>query len=149
MPPSLLIGVGMPDVGDDAAGRLVARRLAGREQSFDIAETPGTATDLVALFEGRARVLIVDACHSGAAPGTIHRIDATSGALPPYLASVSSHGIGVCEGIRLAEALDLLPRRCDLWGIEGADFSFGAPLTPAVLDAIDLCVQEIPALLRA
>jgi hydrogenase maturation protease len=147
MPRPLLIGVGMPHAGDDAAGRLVAQRLAGREQPFDIAEAWGIAADLVMLFEGRERVLIVDACRSGAPPGTIHRIDATSGTLPGYLSSVSSHGIGVAEGIRLAEALARLPRHCEVWAIEGANFSLGAPITPAVRAAIDVCVREIPDLL--
>jgi len=149
MPRPLLIGVGMPFAGDDEAGRLVAERLAAHDQPFDIAETQGIAADLVLLFEDRARVLIVDACQSGAPPGTIHRIDATGGALPPYLGSVSSHGIGAGEAIRLAEALGLLPRRCDLWAIEGTDFTLGAPLSRTVAEAVEICVREIPDLLRA
>ncbi|RYH10805.1 hydrogenase maturation protease [Tropicimonas sp. IMCC6043] len=145
----LVIGVGMPMAGDDAAGRLVAQRLAGNDRGFDIAECQGMAADLVLLFEGRARVLVVDACRSGAAPGTLLRFDAITGTLPASPRAVSSHGSGVEEAIRLGRALGVLPERCDLWAIEGADFSLGAAMTPAVSAAVERCVAEIPACLAA
>ena len=142
----MLIGVGNDFAGDDAAGRLVARALEGA-QRFDVAECHGAAADLVTLMEGRDPVLIVDACRSGAAVGTVHRLDAQAGALPGWLRSVSSHGIGVAEGIELARILGSLPARVEIWAIEGADFATGAGVTPAVSAAVTRLCAEIPSLL--
>ncbi len=112
-----------------------------------MAETHGAAADLVTLMEGRARVLIVDACRSGAAAGTIHRLDATAGALPGWLRSVSSHGIGVAEGVALARVLGGLPARVEVWAVEGLAFATGDPLSPAVTQAIEALAAEIPGVL--
>ena len=139
----LVIGVGNLHAGDDAAGRLVARNLARLGGAFDVVESFGTAADLVTDFEHRARVLIVDACRSGDSAGTVHRFDVHRETLPDYLNAVSSHGIGVAEGIALARALGMLPEKCEVIAIEGADFRTGARLSAAVATAIDTCVDEI------
>lgn len=140
----LLIGVGNDFAGDDAAGRLVARALEGAA-AFDVAETHGAAADIVTLMEGRARVVIVDACRSGAAPGTLHRLDAVAGDLPGWLRSVSSHGIGVAEAVALARILGSLPEVVDVWAIEGTAFCTGDALTDAVQAQIDAVVATLPA----
>lgn len=139
---TLLIGVGNDFAGDDAAGRLVARALRD-VPGLDVAECHGAAADLVTLMEERKRVLIVDACLSGAAPGTVHRLDGTGAELPPWLRSVSSHGIGLAEGIALARVLGCLPERVEIWAIEGADFSTGAEMTSAVREAVVAVADEI------
>lgn len=142
----LLIGVGNDFAGDDAAGRLVARALEGAA-GFDVSECHGAAADIVTLMEGRAQVLIVDACTSGAVPGTVHRLDAVAGALPGWLRSVSSHGIGVAEAVALARVLDTLPAKVEVWAIEGAAFCTGDAVTPEVQAAIDAVVADLPAAL--
>lgn len=140
----LLIGVGNDFAGDDAAGRLVARALDGAD-GFDVAETHGAAADIVTLMEGRSRVLIVDACRSGAASGTLHRLDAVAGDLPGWLRSVSSHGIGVAEAVSLARILGSLPETVEVWAIEGSAFCTGDPVTDAVQAQVDSVVAALPA----
>jgi hydrogenase maturation protease len=140
----LIIGVGNDFAGDDAAGRLVARALEG-VAGIDLAETHGAAADIVTLMQGRGRVLIVDACRSGAAPGAVHRLDAAAGDLPPWLRSVSSHGIGVAEAVALARVLDSLPPVVEIWAIEGAAFCTGDALSPAVAQSISAVAAEIAA----
>jgi hydrogenase maturation protease len=139
----LVIGMGNDFAGDDAAGRLVVRGLRGAS-GFDRAECHGAAADLVTLMEGRQRVLIVDACRSGATPGTLHRLDAGTGDLPPWLRSISSHGIGLAEGVALARTLGVLPPRVEVWAIEGEDFATGAGVSPAVADCIAAVCAAIP-----
>ena len=142
MPP-LVIGVGNDFAGDDAAGRLVARGLAGA-RGVDVTECHGAAADLVTLMEGRERVVIVDACRSGAAAGTLHRLDANTGDLPGWLRSVSSHGIGVAEGVALARLLGSLPARVEIWAIEGATYAVGDPVSPDVAAAVAKVVADLP-----
>jgi hydrogenase maturation protease len=143
----LLIGVGNDFARDDAAGRLVARGLAGAV-GFDVVESHGAAADLVTAFEGRGRVVLVDACRSGAAPGTLHRFDACHDALPGFLRSVSSHAIGLAEAVALARALEMLPASCTIIAIEGADFSQGTGVTPAVGAVVRHLIETLPSELR-
>ncbi|GKY87310.1 hydrogenase maturation protease [Sinisalibacter aestuarii] len=142
----LVIGVGNDFAGDDAAGRLVARALAGAA-GFDVAETHGAAADIVTLMEGRDRVLIVDACASGAAAGRLHRLDAGADDLPSWLRSVSSHGIGVAEAVALARVLGILPPRVEIWAIEGVAFCTGDAVSPQVQATIREVAGAIPAYL--
>jgi len=140
----LLIGVGNDFAGDDGAGRLVARGLAGCG-GLDVVECHGAAADLVTYMEGRGEVIIVDACVSGAAAGQVQRIDGLGGGLPPWLRSVSSHGIGVAEAVQLAGILGSLPDRLEIIAIEGTAFAVGDAMTPAVAAAVDALVAELRA----
>lgn len=142
----LVIGVGNADAGDDAAGRIVARNLlCGDHGAFDIEETSGEATSLMALFANRARVIIVDACVSGDRPGTLRRFDARRSTLPRQLAGHSTHGFGVSAAIDLAGTLGMLPASVVVHTIEGAAFRPGEAPGAAVLRA---CAQ-LADLLRA
>jgi hydrogenase maturation protease len=129
----LVIGIGHPDRGDDAVGRVVARGLRGRvPDRVEVLETDGEASRLLELLAEAAVAWIIDAAVSGAPPGTIRRLDPTATALPRTLFAVSSHGLGLAEAIELARALGSLPRRLVVYAIEAEGFAPGAPLTPAV-----------------
>jgi hypothetical protein len=77
-----VVGVGSPDRGDDGAGPAVARRVE-RAVGGTAGVTIVAGTDPLHLLDavaGVAEVHVVDACRSGAPPGTVHRLDATAGA---------------------------------------------------------------------
>jgi hydrogenase maturation protease len=152
----LVIGVGNPDAGDDAAGRLVARRLAQRNGCAAGAPTPvlreceGEATALMEAWTGFDDVAVVDACQDAGAPGRIHVVGpGDSGRLallrPGGHASArrSSHGLGVAEAVALAGAIGTLPARLVIYAIEGRHFAAGNALSPEVDHAVD----EVVALL--
>ncbi|MCI2397803.1 hydrogenase maturation protease [Aliiroseovarius subalbicans] len=139
----LVIGVGNIYAGDDAAGRHVAQGLRDAGFPGEVVESAGVAADLVPLFETRDHVILVDACRSGASPGTIHRFDALDAPLPPFLSPLSSHGYGVGEAVELARALDMLPARCEVFAIEGACFDMGTQMAPAVAEAVEHCIAEL------
>lgn len=133
---ALVLGIGNPDRGDDGAGRAVAAALrAAAPAGVEVAEADGEATALIARMEGRERVILVDACVTGAAPGAIRRFDVSQAPLPAFNHGLSSHGLGLHHAIELARALGGLPRRCVVYAIEGASFETGAPLSPAVATA--------------
>ena len=136
LPAVLVLGIGNPGRGDDGAGRAVARALlSAAPAGVDIAEADGEATALMERIEGRQRVVIVDACVTGAAAGAIRRFDAGEAPLPASAFEVSSHGLGLHHAIEMARALGSLPRQCLVYAIEGASFEIGAPLSPAVAAA--------------
>lgn len=138
---SLVVGVGNPERGDDAAGRIVAQMLRGRDvPRVSVAETEGEGTALLGLWRGYHRVFLVDAVASGASPGTIHRHDVSQGPVPVVpcsatLRAASSHSFGVIEAVELARALGKLPRALVIYGIEGREFSAGSAPCDEVLRA--------------
>ena len=147
----LAIGIGNSERGDDSAGLEVARRLRARlcepgstAPGIDVSEQAGETLALLDAWETATAVVLVDAVRSGAAPGTLHRIDASAGALPACLfSSASTHAIGLGEAIELARALDRLPKRTIFWGVEGHDFSAGAGRTQEVEAAIAPLVEAV------
>jgi hydrogenase maturation protease len=137
----IVIGIGNPDRGDDAAGRAVARWLHGKlPPAVEIVEHDGEASTLLARLEGAATAYLIDACASGASAGTIRRFDAGSAPLPQGAFNggfnISTHGLGLAEAVELARAFGQLPDRCIVYAIEAASFEPGAPLSPPVAAAV-------------
>jgi hydrogenase maturation protease len=75
--------------------------------------------------------------------GRIHRFDLRQCSLPTGFAYRSTHGFGVAEAVELARSLGRLPRRLILYLAEGAQFEIGAPLSPAVAEAVDKAAARI------
>jgi hydrogenase maturation protease len=166
-PACVLIGIGNPHRGDDAAGRAVARLLRsslkvgpgapeiGPASLLRIVEHDGEATALVLEMQDAAQAFLIDACVSGAPPGTIHRFDVSSAAMPALAQGVSTHGFGAAAAVEISRALGLLPCRSIVYAIEGASFETGAPLSAPVSVAVAevarrLCVElaELPSAYR-
>ncbi len=136
MTQTVVIGVGNALRGDDAAGVEVASRLGG----LACDEEPSR---LIEAWEGADAAVLVDTVVSDAAPGTIHRFDASDEPIPARALRSSTHAIGLAETIELARALGRLPKSVVVYGIEGASFEAGAPLSPAVEDAVSRLVATI------
>jgi hydrogenase maturation protease len=134
--------VGNPWRGDDAVGLEVARRLRGLVAA-DVLEREGEPTSLIDAWEGAEAVWLVDAVRSGAAPGTVHRLDAAEGELPAELFRGSTHHLGLPEAVELARALGRLPDRLVVFGVEAAGFEAGAELSREVAGAVDRVVEQV------
>jgi hydrogenase maturation protease len=144
----IVLGVGNPDRGDDAAGRAVVRILRDTlPKDIEVAEHGGEATALLAWLQDAGAAFLIDASSSGAPPGTIRRFDAAAAPLPQSIFGLSTHGFGVGEAVELARALGQLPPRCIVYGIEGASFAAGAalsrPVEMAVADVAERLGGEI------
>lgn len=144
MSPVVVIGLGNRDRGDDAAGREVARRLRRLGlRGLDIVELNGEGLDVLARLETAGAAILVDACMSGAPPGTLRRFDVANAPLPAGAFGLSAHGFGLCEAIELARILGKLPPRCIVYAIEGAHFNVGAAISKDVLAAIDRVAEAV------
>jgi hydrogenase maturation protease len=140
-----IIGIGHPDRGDDAIGRIVAARLAPRAgDGVDVIGLDGEATALLERLGETEHAIVVDAVLSGAPPGTIRRFDVVRQALPTGT-GLSSHGFGLAEAVELARALGRLPARCTVFAVEAASFDHGAPLSCEVAAAADEVVGHVLA----
>ena len=145
----LVIGVGNEYRSDDAVGLVVARRL--RQLSLGnvtVIEESGEGTDLMESWKGADTVIIVDAASSGAKPGTIHRIDARAQRIPTGLLRYSTHAFSVGEAVELARAMNRLPPRMVVFGIEGERFDEGTVLSRAVQGSVDIVVDLVLRQLR-
>lgn len=143
---TVLVGVGNPARGDDAAGRSVARRMRGTVPAeVEIREHDGETASLLALLEVADRAFLVDASRSGAAAGTVRRFDASAGPLPAASLGLSTHGLGVAEALELARVLGRLPPQCVVYAIEADSTAVGTEPSGAVRAA----VEEVSGRLRA
>ena len=144
MTSTVVIGIGNPLRGDDAAGVVVAERLRPRvPEGVEVVSCDEEPSRLMEAWEGADRVLLVDTVSSGAAPGTLHRFDASDQAVPARTFRSSTHAIGIADTIELARALGRLPRQVRVYGIEAGGFETGDALTPAVEAAVGVLVQDV------
>jgi hydrogenase maturation protease len=141
---AVVIGIGSPDGGDDAAGLEVARRLGDLEGAV-VVESTGDPLELIDAWDGAGLAVVVDAVRSGSTAGTIHGLN-------PFLGHLSrpgsSHALSLPEAFGVASALGRLPEWLALLGIEGRRFEVGAPVTPEVADAVLRCAEVVRGLVR-
>jgi hydrogenase maturation protease len=143
-PEVVVIGVGNIYRSDDGVGIVIARRLKERKPAgVTIIEESGEGTALLSRWENARVVILVDAVHSGAPPGAIRRIDAHTGPVPTQFFHCSSHAFGVAEAVEMARALNQLPPRLILYGIEGGNFTAGVELSAAVEQAAAAVVEQV------
>jgi hydrogenase maturation protease len=143
-PRTLVIGLGHPLRGDDGVGAAVAAELCRRSiAGLEAVVFDGDGAALVDRWDGAERVIVVDATRSGAAPGTVERLDATSFLLPRTRPGGSSHGFGLAEAVELARALRRLPPGLVVYGVSGESFGMGEGLSPAVAAAVPEVVERI------
>jgi hydrogenase maturation protease len=136
----LIIGCGNLQRGDDAAGILVAGRL--RKLGIYTETCVGEATDFMDLWTGVEDVIVVDAVITGASVGSIRECNGRTAPIS-FNARSSTHGFGLAEAIELARALDRLPARLRIYGIEGQRFEHGAEISPGLHSGIEQVVRKI------
>ena len=140
----VVVGVGNPYRGDDGAGPAVAERVrARRPAGVEVVTCEQEASRVIDAIEGCDAAVLVDASASGAAPGTIHRFDASDEAVPARSLRSSTHAFGVGEAVELARALGKLPGVVVVYGVEGQEFAAGEGLSPAVAAAIDPAAEAV------
>jgi hydrogenase maturation protease len=145
-PTIAIIGVGNLYRRDDAVGLHVARLLR-RElpRSVRITEIGIDPMSLIEAWEGANIAIVIDAVSSGAGPGTVFRFNVCGQPIPSHLFHYSTHDLNVADAIELARALEKLPSRLVVYGIEGADFGDGTGMSSEVSEAargVACSVQE-------
>ena len=139
----LIVGIGNPYRGDDGVGRFIAQRLkALLLDGVKVLEDSGEATSLISAWEGADEVILIDAVVSGSKPGAIYHFDASVKPLPKDLfKNVSTHSFSVAEAIELTRAMNRLPPKVIVYGIEGKCFDDGAALS----EDVEIAAEEVIA----
>jgi hydrogenase maturation protease len=143
-PQLLIIGIGNSFRGDDAAGVFTARLLkdTGLDSTI-VMEHSGEGASLMEAWKGTDTVILIDAVSSGGVPGTIHRLEPISNPLPAHMFQSSTHAFSLPQAIEMGRALDELPLRLIVFGIEGTNFKPGAELSPEVRNALPEVAKQI------
>jgi len=142
----LIIGCGNLQRGDDAAGVMVAQQLPALGITAEI--STGETADLIDAWSRATDVIVIDAVITGAPVGTVHVWDGLQ-SLRSSKPSGSTHGMGVGEAIELARALNHLPPRLRIYGIEAQRFEIGSGISPEVQRAIAEVVKRIAGTVNA
>jgi hydrogenase maturation protease len=144
--PTLIIGLGNEYRRDDAVGLVVARRVReAAPESVRVLEESGEGAGLMESWQDADAVILIDAVHSGAKPGTLHRLDAHAQPIAKKFFRFSTHAFGVAEAVELARALGRLPPRLIVYGVEGKRFEAGVGLSPEVEAAVQAVVERVLA----
>lgn len=143
---TLVIGCGNRLRGDDGVGLELAACL-GKHFGGDatVLAFEGEPISLLNLWTGFERVIIIDAVRSGEAVGTLHRFEVSQKPIPNSLFGRSTHAYGVAEVIELARALNKLPPKLTVYGIEGSSFTLGTDLSDVLSNALPGLMDRILA----
>lgn len=138
-----VFGLGSPH-GDDQVGWMVVQRLAKLDELRGRAARLRHPADLLDHLDGCRRLILVDACRSGAAAGSILRFEWPDPRLEAY-AGRSTHGLSVGEMLRLATSLHMCPRQVVLFSVEIADARPETPPCQAIVRAVDRVAADVAA----
>lgn len=139
----LVVGVGNLFRGDDGLGPTVALRVRSEVGDAVDVVSMSTASRLLDAMEDHESVVIVDATAANGRPGAIRRFDGHELGSFVESGAVSTHGFGLASALHMAVALNRLPRRVTIVGVEGEAFEHGAGLSVSVAGAVDDAVALV------
>jgi hydrogenase maturation protease len=140
-----VIAVGNDLYGDDGAGNVVLRALEQIPDMID-AELIDGATDALGLidhFSDTDHVIIVDAAQMGEKPGTVKIFSREEVKLQIKMDHLSVHGISLAETFDIAQAVDSLPGKITIIGIEPKNIGISQNLSDVVMQSIPEVVSNI------
>jgi hydrogenase maturation protease len=136
MSDTLIIGCGSLLRGDDGVGPILIRQLweLGLPEGVRVADGGTAGMDVAFKMRGADRVIIVDACRTGAEPGTLYKVPGEQLEQLPPLEGINLHAFRWDHALAFGRWLlkDDYPQDITVYLIEGEDFGHGAPLSPAV-----------------
>src|SRR5262245_13215425 len=137
----MVVGLGNEFRHDDAVGLITARRL--REREVEAEEHEGDLATLMDRWKDSESLILIDAVASGAAPGTLYRLDVSASPLDRNLFKSSTHALGLSDAIELSRAMGTLPDRVVVFGVEVRDVTAGVGLSVEVAEAIPLLIEAV------
>ncbi len=146
--PTLVLALGNPDRGDDGVGQAVLLDLAERGQlpaNVEVLDGGLAGLETCLYLQGRRRALIIDAADMGLSPGEWRSIEVTQPMLAGELRPGVVHSAGLKEALQLAAALDGLPERVTLFGVQPETIDWGSGLSHCValaVPAVGAAIQE-------
>ncbi len=146
--PLLVMAVGNILRMDDGFADAVLNRLAELDlpEDVELFDAGTSAIDLMEVFNGREKMIVIDAVRGGQEPGTLYRFspqEVEDGALPMN----SLHQVGLLETLKLGELVDCKPKSTVVIGCQpqetGLGIGLSEPVKAQIERASELVLQEI------
>ncbi len=140
----IIVGIGNPYRGDDAAGWAVIDKLAAKIGSaIKLVKQQGDVAELIDFFVHFKSVYLVDAGSWDAPIGSWQRIDVLKDPIPEETVQTSTHGFGAAQAISLARNLDQLPKKLIVYAINGGAYHISNELSGPVAKCIDSVAEAV------
>jgi hydrogenase maturation protease len=148
--PTIIIGLGNPLMSDEGIGVFLVNRLAELSKKFPDADFLDAGTgglNLLHLFEGREKAVIIDCANMEEIPGTIKKFSPEQVKSVKQLAHQSLHEQDLLKIIEMAKKLDQCPKEIVIFGIQPKNVSFGQSLSDEleqnINNYIDVICEEL------
>ena len=140
-----VLGIGNLLLSDDGVGVHVIKKLQEEYEFPDSVELIDGGTkglDLLPLFEGKDKILIVDAANFRKEPGTIDTVEGDK--IPAFLSSkLSVHQIGLPDTLFAAKLMDIAPAEMSLIGIQPKSMETGVELSEEIKDRMEQLINKV------
>jgi hydrogenase maturation protease len=152
--PILVMAVGNILKQDDGFAETVLRCLEEKDlpEEVELFDAGTSAIDLMEIFNGREKLIVVDAVRGGQPAGTLYRFspeDVENQALPMN----TLHQVGLLETLRLGELVDCKPKTTVIIGCQPQQTELGIGLSETVAARVDkaaeLVLEEINSFLKS
>jgi hydrogenase maturation protease len=141
-----IIGCGNLIRSDDGAGPMLIRKLweLGVPEGVRLADGGTAGMDVIFQIGDAKELIIVDACTSGAEPGTIFEVPGEEVEAPP-LKEVNLHNIRWDNAIAMGRWLlkERFPKKVTVFLIEAENLEHGFGLSPAVEAAVERLARDL------
>jgi hydrogenase maturation protease len=139
---TLVLGVGNPILGDDGVGIHAIRELRKETDCADYEEAPASGLELVELFRGYEKVIIVDAVKTREGiPGKIYELSTED---IPTLHGLSPHDVDFATALEYGKKFIGKMPSIRIYGIEAENVTdFGETLSPTVEKSLRLVIEKI------
>ena len=148
MAKTLIVGIGSILRGDDAVGTRVIDELEKENLPGDVKLHSGdiSGLDLLKVFPGNDRVIIIDAADMGEEPGTVKVFESKDIKKASFNDHFSTHGMALLETLTLAERLEM-DCRITIVGVQPFDTEFNLEMSEGMLKRVPEVIEEVKKLL--
>ncbi|MBO0750996.1 MAG: hydrogenase maturation protease [Bradyrhizobiaceae bacterium] len=143
----VVIGCGNPNRSDDGAGPEVVRALRARGTGVRLLDAGTDGMAVMFAARGCRKLIIIDACRSGAEPGAIFEVPGAE-LEERYQPSLNLHDFRWNHALHAGRRLlsDSFPQDVTVLLIEAQRIDFGVGLSPAVAAAVAKVVDRVEVL---
>jgi hydrogenase maturation protease len=144
---TLVLGVGNYILGDDGIGIHAVRELSKQTDLADYEEAPVSSLELVEMFRGYEKVIIVDAIMTrDGIPGKIYEL---CGEDIPTLHGLSAHDVDFRTALEYGTRFMGKMPEIKIYGIEAENVTdFCETLTPVVEESLRIVIDKIKSELK-
>ena len=144
-PRVVVLGVGNVLMSDEGVGPHAIEAFAegySAPQGVTLVDGGTSAMELLDDMAGAQLLLILDAVASGAAPGTVIRLEGDE--VPKFFTrKLSPHQVGIADVMATLALMDESPKETIILGVEPGEMSMGMELSAAVASAVPRVLAEV------